>query len=90
MLLPNLNDEMIAIKSQFELCTALHYAMVMYPSEVAELLIAKAQVQDLAIYKNGMVSALAMNVSQETSSAERFAKSYRKVVAKVLTENSRI
>ena len=85
-LLKNMDDEEIAIKNRFEGRTALHMAILNQSDEIAEALIQRMRVEDLATHETGMVMTLAMDVFEEDQDMESLLGTYRKVVAKAGNE----
>ena len=83
LLLEVMNDEEIVIRNRFERRTALHMANLDQSVEIAELLVHRMQVGDLAIHETGMVMALSMAVFEEDQDIGNLLGTYRKVVAKI-------
>lgn len=77
----------IAIRNRFEGRTALHMAILTRSDEVAEAIIQKMRVQDLAIPERGMKRALAMDTVTDGQDMASLVEAHRKVIAKIGRES---
>jgi ankyrin repeat protein len=83
LLLASMEDNVVAIRNRFEGRMALHMAILNHSDEVAEVLIQKMRVQDLAIPERSMKRALAMDTFADEQDMESLIGAHRKVIAKI-------